>query len=1410
MCAALTASCLAQTYQVNPDNSTTPPTSTTAPAQNGKTPSPPDQQLGWGSNIENARLARAAELALQKGDHALGFEYAQRAAQGAPNDPQLWFLLGYAARLDSKYGQSIDAFKKGLQLSPSSVEGLSGLAQTYSLSGRTGDAERLLKQVVAADPRRKDDLYILGDINMRAGNYTEAIDWLNKAERLGGTAQNELLLALAYEHLGQMSQASRYLELAKGRSPNNPDVERSLAGYYRSSSDYAKAIDELRAIHNPRPDVIAELAYTYSLAGKPEEAARFYTQAADALPRDLNLQLSAAQAEVAVESTEGAAPFLDRAVKIDPDYYRLHAIRAEIAQIQERDSDAAREYEAAIAHLPASPVEGPLYGIQMHMNVEALYKTLDDHAHEEQELAAAQSAINAMDERGPDRAAFLRLRALIKMAAGQPDSALADVNESLSLSPHDINGLQLDGDLLQKIGHNQEAIAAYNKILAVDPRNRFALTSLGYAWRAAGDDHNAEKTFTQLAKDYPSLYVPYLALGDLYTARGEYGKAQTAYARGYQAAPQNALMVAGGMNAAIEAHDLSLAGTWLQRVTAKMEPVPQVEREEERYYNFTGDYQRSADIGRRVIQSLTHDREVVVYLGYDLLHLEQYDELLTLTKKYNDAFPHEPDISLLAGYVYKHSGQLDEAAQAFSESLNRDPNIVTAYVNRGFVLNDLHKPERAAADFDEAIKREPKNGEAHLGLAVAELNLGRPSAAIKQTQLAETDLGDSELIHLIRATAYGREGLPTKAATEYRAALKFDPKNGTLYLGIANIYFGERRYHEALAQLQSAQQLMPQNPEVYALMSRTYADLQEREKALEDVKLAERYVSEQAPSSGSANNPQANVSDIYVTTGETLTTLGDQKGAMDRFSKALQAPNSNRMSVRLAIAGLMAQQDRSADAERQIALAQMEVAAGDTAPPTGDQYIEAADVLQQMHEYELSQTYLERAKIAGASDTSVRVALANNYLALGQTARAAAELAAVRQSDDGEASYQYLLAEAAVYEQEHQGTKALSTFAEAASAAGEDQTAEQDLLQAGANEGLRINSIVSLLSNVLVQPIFEDSTVYVLDAKLDSPSGPVAPTNIAALPPPRSSLETDWTTAFHLHLGNIPTTGGFFQLRNARGIISVPATNSIVHRDTLDYTMNFGIDPTVHIGANVLTFNGGVQGTIRRDSLSPIQMNQNLFRVFTYVTTSSFFNALSADGYIVRETGPFTESPIDEHALTGAINFRVGAPWGRTALVTGWGSNDQQFDSHQYGNSENHYTSSYIGLTHRFGSRFNVEGIVEDVRAWRKVPYSPLQSGIAQALRPAGTVNFSISRNWAIQASTAYESTRSFHTYDTTENGFALSYTRPFGRTFNDETGDVHLKYPIRFSAGMQQETFLNFSQGQNQQFRPYVSVTIF
>jgi hypothetical protein len=499
----------------------------------------------------------------------------------------------------------------------------------------------------------------------------------------------------------------------------------------------------------------------------------------------------------------------------------------------------------------------------------------------------------------------------------------------------------------------------------------------------------------------------------------------------------------------------------------------------------------------------------------------------------------------------------------------------------------------------------------------------------------------------------------------------------------------------------------------------------------------------------------------------------------------------------------MAQQGRENDAQREIALALMEATAGDALPPSGGQYIQAADIFRSIHDYHLSQTYIQHAKAAGAPDTQVRIGLANNYLALGETTKANAELAAIKVEADSAPDYQYLLAQANLYRQEHRNAQALTSFALASNAEGEDQIATTSLLEAGANEGLRVTPMVSVLSDFSIQPIFEDSTIYVLDAKLDAPF--VVPTSdVSLLPPPRSSLQTESTNAFHLHIGNLPTPAGFFQVRNQRGQISVPATNSIVNRDTTDYTLNFGLNPSVNLGANVITFSGGIQTTIRRDSRAPIQMNQNLFRTFIYMNTSSFFNAISASGYLIRESGPFTE--INEHSrgLTGALDFRVGAPWGKTALLTGWGSNDQLFTPV---NLESFYTSSYIGLERRFSDRLVLRGMIEDVRAWRVVGGA---SAIAQNVRPAFSVDFNPRRNWNIQASTAFSSVRNYHVYDATQNGFSISYARPFRRKFKDDSGSVVLQYPIRFAAGLQQETFFNFTGGQNQQYRPFVQISIF
>ena len=1389
----------AQTYSVAPQGSTKPQQGTGQAASSG-------QSLGWGSNIQNARLARAAELALKQGHHAEAQALAQRAAQTAPSDPHLWFLLGYAARLNHNFSLSIDSYNHGLRLQPGAVEGLSGLAQTEAIMGRTKEAQDLLQKIVASNPKRVNDEVLLGELQLRSGDDTTALQTLGTAERMAPSARSEVLMAMGYQHMKQYDQAGHYLNMAKRRAPNNPDVERSLAGYYRQMGQYDEAIKELKAIPHPSPDITAELAYTYQLNGNMDEAAKVYTQAANAMPKNLALQLSAAQAEVAAGSDERANAFLERVARTEPDNYRLHAIRGQIAQLEDHPDDAIKEYNTALAHLPATPAEGPLYSIQMHMDLVSLYRGVDQDDAAQKQLAIAQSAIGALNEQGADRVPFLRLRATIHLSAGDLNGARSDIQSALALSPSDPNNLQLSGDILMKLGQPEDAIVLYKKVLAQNANSRSALISLGYASRVVGRDKDAEMYFNRLAKADPHLYVPWLALGDLYASRHDYTKADNYYRKAYDLSPRNASIVAGGMNAGIEAHKLEVAGEWMKRASPAMQNNARLLREEERYFSFKGNYQESARVGEKAIGLLPKDRDVVVYLGYDYLHLDRYQDLRQLTQKYSPILAKEPDLPLLAGYVEKHDDHLNEARADFTEAIERDPNVTTAYVNRGYILHDLHQPRAAANDFETALRQDSKNSEAHMGLAYTSLDLHKPQTALREVNLAVVGLGDSLPIHLIRATAYGQEGALSKSATEYRAALKFAPNDGELHMALASTLYSMRHYHEAIDELQLASRLSPSDPLIYAWLARSWAQLGDRNQTLHFVQLAEDRVRLTPAANikpGEEAKPHFSNSDVYIFTGDALADLGDQRAAMLRFRRALVMPDADRVEVRLAVAELEARQGHADDASRQIALALMEAESGTTVPPTGQQLLEAADVFRRLHDYQLSETYLQRAQAAGASDTAVHIGLANTYLALGDTARAQGELNAVRNDADEEPNYQYLLAEASVYRQEHQNAQALTAFAQAVDAAGEDQTAEQNLLEAGGDEGYRLNSRLSALDNVTIQPIFEDTPVYVLDSKLDAVF-PVPPTDTSLLPPPRSSIDTEWTSAFHLHLNYLPTATGFFQLRNARGTISVPSTNSIVNRDTTDYSFNIGLNPTLHLGSNVITFNSGIQETVRRDSLEPRALNQNIFREFTYMSTSSFFHLISASGYVLHESGPFTEINEESHAFAAALNFQVGAPWSRTALITGWGENDQTFNPVGI---EDYYTSSYVGLQHRFGDSLNVKGIVEDLRAWRVV--SP-RSGIAQALVPSAVINWSPARNWQVQGNAAWSSTRGFHIYDDVTGGATVSWALPFHREFHDESGDVVLQYPIRFTGGVQQEKFYNFTGAQNQQFRPFVGITIF
>jgi tetratricopeptide (TPR) repeat protein len=936
----------------------------------------------------------------------------------------------------------------------------------------------------------------------------------------------------------------------------------------------------------------------------------------------------------------------------------------------------------------------------------------------------------------------------------------------------------------------QEARASYSSVLEKDPRSRMAMEGLGYLARDEGDSKTAEKFFDLYAREYPDDYVPYLALGDLYTATREFAKAELNYQKAYKLAPANAIVVANGANAAIEARQISLAGEWIARANGKMLDDPRVMRETERYLFHSGKFLESAQIGYKVIQQLPKDRNASVYLAYDLYNLGRFDDVLGLVEQYETILPKEGNFPLLAGHVHKQNQLLGEAIDDYSRAIERDPNMVDAYVNRGYVRNDMQNAEGAIQDFDTALRLSPDSGVAHLGMSFSQLELHHGRIALEQVELAEKQLGESGATHLARATALRQQRLLRPAEREYLAALKFAPDDLKLHLALADTQDHERRYQDAIHTLNDALRLSPDDPLIYASLAHAHAELHDRERTLQYIAAAEKL--------------SPDLSAILLNTGDALLTLGDRQGAMERFSRALQAPDGNRVEARLAIARLFEREGKRDDARQQISLAMAEARIGEAQPVSADNLIEAGNLLLAMNDFDLATKYFQRAKAAGAADEVVALGMANTLVAQGETEQAQNALAAIKNPDTFKDNYDYALTMGNIYRQRHDTSRAMLAFAHASELGGGDEIAERSMQEAAGQEGLRVTKKISVDSDFDMHGLVDDATVYQLNALANG----AGPTN---LPGPFNSLETVWTNGFRVHQEGMPLISGFFQLRNARGQFAFPNEGLIFDRDTWDYNFNGALNPVLHIGRNTIAFNTGIQFTLRRDQQSPVQMNQNLFREFAYLSSNSFGNWLAVQGSAFHESGPFLDQNLNSSEVGARIQFTVGRPWGRTQLITAYSVRDLKFNPLA---REFYSTVTSGGLQHQFGKKLKVAMLADYIRSWRVEQPSLVAGGqtswFAQVLRPAGEVHYRFDNRWSADANLSFSRGQGFHSYDNVQNSFFISYTKPIRRSMEDVGGPVPVEYPLRFSFGIETADYFNFTGHGQTILRPMVRLTVF
>ena len=170
-------------------------------------------------------------LVLDERDKA--FDTFQRAVQIFPNEAELQYFVGVAARAQGSFDMAEAAFRKALASEPNNADTLAQLGFLTGERAEFAEAEKLFRRAIVLEPRHFYANYNLGRILVKNRRYAEAVPVLENAISVDANMpEAHYQLFLAYGRLGKKAEADEQLaafkhldEEIKGHRMKDPSKE---------------------------------------------------------------------------------------------------------------------------------------------------------------------------------------------------------------------------------------------------------------------------------------------------------------------------------------------------------------------------------------------------------------------------------------------------------------------------------------------------------------------------------------------------------------------------------------------------------------------------------------------------------------------------------------------------------------------------------------------------------------------------------------------------------------------------------------------------------------------------------------------------------------------------------------------------------------------------------------------------------------------------------------------------------------------------------------------------------------------------------------------------------------------------------------------------------------------------------
>ena len=467
--------------------------------------------------------------------------------------------------------------------------------------------------------------------------------------------------------------------------------------------------------------------------------------------------------------------------------------------------------------------------------------------------------INLLSTQG-NKEDLLRERTLAAesyLRLGYMDRAMTELEQALQESPTSVPTRLNYALALQKLGRSQQAVAEYQRVLQIDPRNITALvrwhiamiTSMSTArstalevlarirWQLRGEGQKLAdailREYIQSSDIYPNNADVHYSLGQIYQQCGQFDRAIDEYTLALRdsaveilarVSAAQALLTQGKPEAAIQQFEQALQqvrrsphamdpATWAARPREEGEehqaPEVEISMQLARAYGRTGRQEQMDAILRQVKQGRPAQNEVSSSIAEISA---RHGDVNTTLLEYTDLVRH-----------YRQSRQIDNALNVLNEMVRlapQDPRahaeLADIYISRG-LLDEGMAELRLLADIDLRLGR-----------------LEEAAEALQKVGNIYAEMGNTEeaLANLVRAVELKTDSIDMlREVVGFYLQLGRNHDAARYQSRIARHYFETQQIKEAVAALQQLITIDRSDYEAYDMLGQTYQSVGEYEQA---------------------------------------------------------------------------------------------------------------------------------------------------------------------------------------------------------------------------------------------------------------------------------------------------------------------------------------------------------------------------------------------------------------------------------------------------------------------------------------------------------------------------------------------------------------------------------------------------